>query len=320
MNIKTYRCKDCGHIGEAAKKGAPRVRCKPCAARRHLQIARDNERAKNGLPPRPSTVTCESCSASVSVKPKGPIPIRCQTCAWRHHIQRCNQRIKNSPHLAKQYKRASYERHGDKYRAYGRKQAGEYYRQNRERVLEKLRNRTEEEKAAHAKKQRIRRQRDPAAAREKSCRRYRENIQYRIACVLRARIRPLMAGRKPAGSCVRDLGVSVKEFRSYIESQFYGDMSWQNYGTAWELDHIYPLSACDLTDRVQFLAVCNYRNYRPLPPAENMSKHARVYEDARALFSELLSDAEKKVTAEGNRNRQPSGAGRRRIEASGAVL
>jgi hypothetical protein len=81
-------------------------------------------------------------------------------------------------------------------------------------------------------------------------------------------------------------------------------MSWQNYGAAWELDHIYPLSACDLTDRVQFLAACNYRNYRPLSPEENMAKGARVLAEAESLFSELLLYAKEKASKENNKRRK----------------
>lgn len=320
MAVKTYCCQDCGVVALAAKKGPVRQRCKTCARRRALAIARDKERAKNGLPPRPSSVTCEVCSCVVDVKAKGPIPKRCGACAWRHHIQRCNLRSKSKPEATKRYKRASYERHAEKYREYGRKQALEWYEKNKHRVLERWRNKTPEEKAAHAEKQRLRRLEKPDEVRAKSCRRYRENLQYRIACVLRARVRPLMAGAKAAGSCVRDLGMSVSDFRSYIQAQFSAEMSWDNYGTAWELDHIYPLSACDLTDRVQFLAVCNYRNYRPLSPDENMAKHASVSEDAKVLFAELLSDAKEKVAAEGDQVGWENSPMRRGIQKSSAVL
>lgn len=298
MSPKTFCCVDCGVTGEAARKGPPRLRCGLCAKRRALVLTRDSKRAKNGLPPRPSTVVCSDCSTLVAVKAKGPIPNRCAECAHAHHVKSCIARLRSKPELAKRYKRASYERNGDKYREYGRKQAAEWYGNNRQRVLDKLRSRTREEKLAHAAKQRERRQNNPELVRQKECQRYREDIQHRLARVLRARIRPLMSRSRAAGSCVRDLGISVSGFRLHIESQFTGDMSWQNYGIAWELDHIYPLSACDLTDRVQFLAVCNYRNYRPLSPEENIAKGARVLKEAESLFAELLIYAKEKAAKE----------------------
>lgn len=304
MRPKKFCCVDCGVTGDAARKGPVRLRCGPCAKRRALTLTRDSNRAKNGLPPRPSTVVCSDCSSAVAVKAKGPIPNRCAACAHAHHVKSCTARLRSKPELAKRYKRASYERHADKYREYGRKHAAEWYYNNRQRVLDKLRSRPYEEKLAHAAKQRERRQKNPELVREKDCQRYREDIQYRLACVLRARVRPLMAGSRAAGSCVRDLGISVSGFRLHIESQFTGDMSWQNYGIAWELDHIYPLSACDLTDRVQFLAVCNYRNYRPLSPEENLAKGARVLKEAESLFAELLIYAKEKASKENGGKRR----------------
>jgi hypothetical protein len=220
MRPKTFCCIDCGVTGEAARKGPARVRCKPCARRRALALTRDGNRAKNGLPPRPSTICCNDCSCLVAVKAKGPVPNRCESCARVHHVSLCTARLKAKPELAKIYKKASYKRHADKYREYGRRQASAWYYKNRERVLDKLRSLPPEAKSAHATKQRERRKNNPELVREKDCRRYREDIQYRLACVLRARIRPLLAGSRAAGSCVRDLGISVSGFRSHIESQF----------------------------------------------------------------------------------------------------
>ena len=50
-------------------------------------------------------------------------------------------------------------------------------------------------------------------------------------------------------------------------------MTWENYGrNGWEIDHIKPLSKCDLTDPEQFKEVCNYTNLQPLWAEDNLSK------------------------------------------------
>ena len=49
-------------------------------------------------------------------------------------------------------------------------------------------------------------------------------------------------------------------------------MSWDNYPRLWEIDHIVPLSAFDLTDRKQFLEACNYTNLQPLWWFDNLLK------------------------------------------------
>ena len=38
------------------------------------------------------------------------------------------------------------------------------------------------------------------------------------------------------------LGCSIKEWVVYLEQQFDKNMSWENHGTYWEIDHIIPLS------------------------------------------------------------------------------
>lgn len=47
------------------------------------------------------------------------------------------------------------------------------------------------------------------------------------------------------GSAVRDLGCSIEFLKSYLESKFTGNMSWENQGE-WYIDHIKPLSSFNL--------------------------------------------------------------------------
>ena len=85
-----------------------------------------------------------------------------------------------------------------------------------------------------------------------------------------------MNGQKD-GSFVRDLGCSLDAFRVYLESHFNPGMTWDNYGRGpgkWNLDHITPLVAFDLTNREQFLTAAHYSNYQPMWSEENGSKWA----------------------------------------------
>jgi hypothetical protein len=76
-------------------------------------------------------------------------------------------------------------------------------------------------------------------------------------------------------SAVRDLGCSVENLRLHLEALFTSGMSWDNYGRGgWEIDHITPLSAFDLTDPAQALRAVHFTNLQPLWAAENLSKRA----------------------------------------------
>lgn len=71
------------------------------------------------------------------------------------------------------------------------------------------------------------------------------------------------------------LGCTYAEVRKWIESQFERGMTWANYGE-WEIDHIIPIAAFDLTDERQVMCVNHYTNLRPLWAHENRSKRDRI--------------------------------------------
>src|SRR5574343_40330 len=75
---------------------------------------------------------------------------------------------------------------------------------------------------------------------------------FRLARNLRKRLRSSMKHGFKTGSAVEDLGISIDEFKKYLESKFIDGMTWKNYGRyGWHIDHIVPLSKFDLTNREQ---------------------------------------------------------------------
>ena len=67
-------------------------------------------------------------------------------------------------------------------------------------------------------------------------------------------------------------------------------MTLDNHGYVWHIDHVYPVKACDPNDRLDVLAVQNYRNLRPVYKWDNLSKGAKVTEEARLLFQEIRKE------------------------------
>ncbi len=67
------------------------------------------------------------------------------------------------------------------------------------------------------------------------------------------------------------LGCTPKELKSHLEKQFAPDMTWENYGTLWQIDHIMPCAAFDAS--VEDMKKCwHYTNLRPLLAVENLKK------------------------------------------------
>jgi len=128
--------------------------------------------------------------------------------------------------------------------------------------------------------------------------RKRTDRQYALACGLRQRMAQALKGNGKSGSAVRDLGMTIPEFKAYIEPMFLPGMTWENWtDDGWHLDHIYPLAKADLTDRAQFLAVCNWQNYQPMWAADNIAKGGTVTPEAQALFDRLVAQFSKEEAA-----------------------
>lgn len=101
-----------------------------------------------------------------------------------------------------------------------------------------------------------------------------KDIQFRINLGLRSRFYQAVKKNHKTGSAIKNLGCSITELKSYLESKFLYGMSWDNYGLyGWHIDHIKPLSAFDLSDRKQMLEACHYTNLQPLWAKDNLSKN-----------------------------------------------
>lgn len=133
-------------------------------------------------------------------------------------------------------------------------------------------NTTEKGRASLAASQRKRRSRPDAA----------------LMDLLRSRLAHAVSTGQKSGSAVSDLGCSVADFRLHIESQFQPGMSWDDR-ESFELDHIHPLAKADLSDRAQFLAVANWRNYQPLTRSDNAAKSDAITDAARERFEVLAN-------------------------------
>ena len=103
--------------------------------------------------------------------------------------------------------------------------------------------------------------------------RYAEKIQHRQRVKVRNRLGRVMRTKLNALPWfIPDLGCTVEVFRAHIEAQFTGKMSWETRGSVWEIDHIRPLVAFDLTNRTEFLIACHYTNLQPLLVDEHRRK------------------------------------------------
>ncbi len=105
--------------------------------------------------------------------------------------------------------------------------------------------------------------------REYVAKRYNVDVCFRLAHLLRTRLRKCALAVGVSGP--RELGCSIEEFRRHLESQFTEGMSWDNYGLlGWHIDHKVPLDSAVSEEEVKRL--CHYTNLQPLWALDNWKK------------------------------------------------
>lgn len=109
--------------------------------------------------------------------------------------------------------------------------------------------------------------------------RYKNSPEFRLRIILRRRIYNAIKHSWKQGSAVKDLGCTIEYFKKYIEDRFSTGMTWENWGRkkgCWSIDHIFPLSRVDLTNRNQFLKVAHYTNQKPMWFSDNIRKGNKI--------------------------------------------
>lgn len=73
------------------------------------------------------------------------------------------------------------------------------------------------------------------------------------------------------------LGCSIKELMDHLQSKFYADMSWENYGSYWHIDHIRPCASFNLQNEEEQKICFHYSNLQPLTAKDNIIKGAKLH-------------------------------------------
>lgn len=116
--------------------------------------------------------------------------------------------------------------------------------------------------------------------------RRKTDIVYRLRSILSARIREaLKKGSLEKKNRTEELiGCTVAFLRQFIEHQFTKEMTWDNYGSHWHIDHIIPVKLFDLSDVEQQKKAFNYSNCRPLDAKKNIAKSDNLPGPHQALL------------------------------------
>lgn len=94
---------------------------------------------------------------------------------------------------------------------------------------------------------------------------YKNDINYRLSQLLRIRLTDALKNKSnKTKSSMMLLGCNINEFRLYLESLFLPEMTWENHGEIWEIDHILPCVSFNLEDIEEQKKCFHYTNLQPL--------------------------------------------------------
>lgn len=186
------------------------------------------------------------------------------------------KKIYFTPEEKKQAKKEWDKKYYEKNQIKRQQQGVQYYKENKETILEKKLNdptRKEYSKKYYQtnKEQRLEYSKKYFSSNKEKQYNYKkkkksEDINFRILENLRSRLSNALKGRIK-NSTIEELGCSIEEFKIHLEKQFDENMTWENYGTYWEVDHIQPLSKG---------GTFHFTNTQPMHYSENRSKGNRV--------------------------------------------
>jgi len=161
----------------------------------------------------------------------------------------------------KAYKQANKEKIAEQRKAYRQENKEKIAEQNKA-YYEENKDKIAEQKAANEKK---RMANDPAFKMKK-------RIGSSVYKALKKQ------GKTKGGSTFSALPYAPQDLVEHLEKQFDEKMNWDNYGTYWHLDHIYPQSLLpyDNLAHPNFQKCWALDNLQPLEAIENLKKGNRV--------------------------------------------
>ncbi len=109
---------------------------------------------------------------------------------------------------------------------------------------------------------------------------YENNLQFKLKCILRARLRSALKNNQKFGKTLDLIGCSIPDLKIHIEKNFKSGMSWNNWKyKGWHIDHVIPISLFDLSKAEEVLKACHFTNLQPMWSLENHKKGNRLDTD-----------------------------------------
>ena len=103
-----------------------------------------------------------------------------------------------------------------------------------------------------------------------------DNPENKIKHALRTRLSNAINGNHISHTLLMNLGCGFDFFMKWLEYQFTPEMTWNNFGEYWHIDHVLPVCIFNHENLNEIKVCWNWANLRPLEAKENLSKKDTV--------------------------------------------
>lgn len=105
---------------------------------------------------------------------------------------------------------------------------------------------------------------------------YHEDPNFKVAHLLRARVRKTLNGNRRADSALEFLGCTLDFFKAWLTYCFAEGMDFENHGSVWHIDHTIPCSKFNFSNDGEQRICFHWSNMKPMYAVANISKNNRA--------------------------------------------
>lgn len=115
--------------------------------------------------------------------------------------------------------------------------------------------------------------------------------KYKINDAMKSAIYDALKYKKAGRSWEKVVDYTLTKLMNHLELKFKGNMSWENYGEVWHIDHIIPKSKFHFqnTNDSEFKICWALENLQPLFKSENLSKQDKVTNEVTTKVTNLVT-------------------------------
>ena len=151
----------------------------------------------------------------------------------------------------------------------------QYYQKHRDKILEQTKKRETESPRKPSEWHKKNPERARAWRRKWQKQYSKNNPKYRIDHSITEIIRQSLKGKKAGRRWEILTGYTLQDLLIHLQNQFDNKMTWDNYGSYWEIDHIKPKSLFHYStaESKEFKQCWALDNLQPLEISKNRKKH-----------------------------------------------